>query len=241
MGVKTILNNVEISQSKLSERLNLSRPTMTTYLKLYEDGKKIPKERYDIIFHRLFDNEEISKSQFEMELECIERLFERDDRFEIANLKPREADYAFKTYKLMTDDLYEDDYDKTVYIFINNMLSSYRKQNIWKYLAHYICTLNGITNTADVKEEEKPYFVAYYKTFTSLLNDSTNYLKEDYEAFIKRCRELQNERDNKARLMRKKVNEALNEVMTQNHEVGIEMSQEELMECVGKKLQGETI
>ena len=53
-----------ITQKEFSERMGLSRPTLDAYIEMFENGKTIPKERYEIIFRRLFDSGNDSVAEF---------------------------------------------------------------------------------------------------------------------------------------------------------------------------------
>ena len=224
------------SKRQLCKKIHLSRPTMYQYMDAYEHGERITRERYEIIFHRLFDDENISPDDFADELNSIELLFERDERFQIEKLNPGEADYAYETYKLISEDLQTEDYDKYIYLFINNLLTSYRKGEFWRMLAHYVCTLNGISALEDVKEEEKPYFAEFYKMFSKIVNGTGECKKEDYSKFVKRCRELQQERKWLDADLKQEISSIMQEIMQENKRTGIEMDRDQLLKSVKERI-----
>ena len=76
-NIKQYLKDVGITQKEFAERIGLSRPTLDTYIEMYEHGQAIPKERYDIIFKRLFDNENNSANIFFDNLQNLEALLKR--------------------------------------------------------------------------------------------------------------------------------------------------------------------
>ena len=51
-NIKQYLKDIGITQKEFAERLGLSRPTLDTYIDMFEGNQTIPKERYDIIFNR---------------------------------------------------------------------------------------------------------------------------------------------------------------------------------------------
>ena len=62
--IKQYLKDVGITQKEFAERIGLSRPTLDTYIEMFEQGQTIPKERYDIIFKRLFGSDNDSIEEF---------------------------------------------------------------------------------------------------------------------------------------------------------------------------------
>ena len=55
-NVRSILQKNGITLSKFSEIMDISRPTLNSYIKMYESNVKIPSEKYQIIFEELFDD-----------------------------------------------------------------------------------------------------------------------------------------------------------------------------------------
>ena len=60
----------------------MSRPTLDTYIEMFESGQTIPKERYDIIFKRLFDYDNCSAEEFAKNFQQVENLLSRDQNME---------------------------------------------------------------------------------------------------------------------------------------------------------------
>ena len=53
-------------------------PTLNQYIELFETGKKIENERYNIIFKRLFSDRTASKELFDQKMKAVKFLLERD-------------------------------------------------------------------------------------------------------------------------------------------------------------------
>ncbi len=54
------------------------RPTLNQYIELFETGKKIENERYNIIFKRLFSDRSVSKELFNQKMRAVKFLLERE-------------------------------------------------------------------------------------------------------------------------------------------------------------------
>ena len=79
-SIKKYLKSIGITQIYLAEALNISRPTLDLYIDLYEKQKNIPKERYNIIFQKLFDEKIDDKDEFLRRLDISRTLLNRDER-----------------------------------------------------------------------------------------------------------------------------------------------------------------
>ena len=94
-NIKQYLKDVGITQKEFAERIGLSRPTLDTYIDMYEHGQTIPKERYDIIFKRLFDNENNAEKIFFDNLKNLEGLLKRDRQYGTSDLEPKKLRIMF--------------------------------------------------------------------------------------------------------------------------------------------------
>lgn len=124
-NIKRYLKDVGITQKEFAERIGLSRPTLDTYIEMFESGQTIPKERYDIIFKGLFDSDNGSKREFTKNLQQVENLLIRDKKYGTSDLEPEAADYVSLIIRNMNRDLKIADWNKDVYTFINILISNY--------------------------------------------------------------------------------------------------------------------
>lgn len=240
-NIKQYLSDVGISQKELAERIGLSRPTLNTYIELFESGKTIPKERYNIIFDRLFDNENCSAETFFKNLSQVEKLIARDQKYGISDLKPEEADLVSLIIRNMNRDLKIEGYDKDVYVFINMLLLNYRKNEIFKQLVEYFIYLNDIRDIDTIEESQIPYFANIYKAFHSLTINPCVYEEQDYQDFIKRCSEVQEENKKWATERENNLKRRIRNMIAEYEKKGVILNEEEIIEELTNQVAKERI
>ena len=62
--IKLILKQNDVTLTEFANVLNISRPTLDSYIDLYDDGQTLKNQTYQKAFDFLFDNPMISENQF---------------------------------------------------------------------------------------------------------------------------------------------------------------------------------
>lgn len=230
MPIKTYLKNLGVTLKELADRLDLSRPTLDSYISMYENGQELPRDRYQIIFDELFSRKEKNREEFENTLKSYEELLDKDSRFGISNLGAEEADIITDLLGQAKKDLSEEGWDSNVYIFANKLLNSYRKETVFRYLAKYFITLNGITPLEDITEEEKPYIAILYQAFSSILNHEIQGYNEYYAEFLQRREELVNKRNADLENKKQEISDRIRQILEDASTAGIELTEKEIIE-----------
>lgn len=238
-NVKQYLKEVGLTQKDFAERIGLSRPTLDAYIDMYESGQTIPKERYDIIFKKLFDVEDCSSERFNEKLLQVEGLLSRDKRFGTSDLEPEAADYVSLIVRNMHADFKEPDWSKDIYTFINILIKNYRDNEIFKHLAEYFVYLNGRRNVETIKESQKPYFANIYKTLRNLTDNPNRYDEEDYKAFLGRCEEIRESKKQRNNEQKERIRERVQKMISEYEEKGVDLSEEEIVEVLKEQLKKE--
>ena len=237
--VKEIIKSAGLKQEEVINRLSLSKPTFYSYVKLYENNADIPRDRYKIIFHELFDDVSITPELFSEKLAWAERMLQRDSRFGIEMLSPGDADYAYKTLQLIREDIQKTDNEKSIYILINFLLSSYRKEPFFKYLARYFSFLNGAMDLSEIKEDDKVYMASFYECFRQLVNKEVPFDQKKYERFLDRCAEYKQNRDRETNKAKEQVERTILAIREENEKLGVEMNDSDLIKAVKERLDAE--
>lgn len=238
-SIKQYLKEVGITQKVLAERIGLSRPTLDTYIDLYESGQTIPKERYDIIFKRLFEGGNLSAEDFEIKLQQAEGLLERDQKYGTIDLEPEAADYVSAIIRNMNKDLRQENWNEDVYIFINILISNYRNNEIFNQLVEYFIYLNGIRETDTIKEKQIPYFANMFRAFRNLVDNSDAYEEQDYKKFLNRCAEIREHKKKAANEKENTIKDRLQQLISEYEKKGIDLSEEELIEAISNQIANE--
>lgn len=199
--IKLKLKNLGITLADFAQRLEISRPTLDTYIEMYERKEKIPKDKYQNIFECLFENEISSKDDFLALLDHCHELIERDKALGTLDLEAKKTDVITSVIDEMKKDMYTTDADESIYIFINMVIRSYKKEPIFKDLARYFLILNGKYDIESVSEIDKVYLSNYFKLFNQQKNGELKFSPNYYELFINRIKEIKEmEEGNKKRL-----------------------------------------
>ncbi len=235
-NIKQYLKDVGITQKEFAERIGLSRPTLDTYIEMFESGQTIPKERYDIIFKRLFDCDNCSAEEFSKNLQQVENLLSRDQKYGTSDLEPEAADYVSLIVRNMNKDLKMADWNKDVYTFINILISNYRENEIFKQLVEYFIFLNDIRSVETIEEYQIPYFANIFRAFHSLSEDPSVYNKQDYEEFLKRCFEIREDKKKLVNERKNKLKERIQKMISEYEKKGIDLNEEEIIEAIKKQI-----
>ena len=236
--IKKYLREIEITKKELALKLYLSRPTLDMYIEMYESGKEIPKEKYQIAFNSLF-NEKLTKTKFVEELKELSYLLKRDSRYGTSDFSAEASDIVSEIVDSMKEDMKDDDWDDDVYIFINSFIKSYKEYEPLYFLAKYFMCLNTTKNADEIQADEIPYFSNYYKLFSNLNCDDIKYDMEDYRAFLDECERNRSEREVKRNEKAGKIQELINAKLLEFENKGIELSETEIVELVRKELLSE--
>ena len=234
MSIKEYLKSIGVSKQEFASEIKLSRPTLDGYIEAYEKSGRLPRERYQIIFDGLF-REELTAVEFKEKLKKMHRLLERDVRLGTEKLDARAADEVSRVKNRMLRDMSEKDWDPSVYTFMEMLLENYRRDPVFRRLAEYFVFLNRSNVNVDASEEQKPYFVNFYKTFDSLYKDSRfAYDEKYYNLFIERRDQLAKDR----MAQRNQKNEELMKLLSSTaKEMGTEATNAEILKAVLEKLQ----
>ena len=237
--VKQYLKKVGFTQKEFAERIGLSRPTLDTYIDMYESGQTIPKERYDIIFKSLFDASDGSSEKFNENLLKMEALLNRDKRFGTSDLEPEAADYVSLIVRNMHTDFKKPSWNKDVYTFINILIKNYRDNEIFQHLVEYFIYLNGRRNVETITESQIPYFANIYKTFRSLIDEPSEYDERDYQAFLDRCEEIRENKKKRNNEQKERIRERVQKMISEYDKKGVDLSEEEIVEALKEQLKKE--
>ena len=234
-NIKKVLKQFGITQKDFATKIELSRPTLDTYIALYESGCEIPKEKYRIIFSTLFDKD-YSREEFLYELDDLIGLLERDKRYGTVELSPEASDYVSSILNQMRKDLRTPDWDENVYLFIKLLIGSYKGNTILKELTYYFTYLNGIRNFSKIEQKQIAYMANFYRVFDELLREPQKYCNEDYNAFINRCQEITEEKENRQKEKKEALKQNIHKMLCDYEKMGIELSKEEIVEMLKERI-----
>lgn len=239
MDIKLVLKKNGITIKEFAERIHLSRPTLDTYIRLFEMDQELPKKRYQIIFDTLF-KAEVDGVSFRDELKRFENLLNRDDRLGLVELETREADLVAKIHRAMLSDLKTSDFDRSIYLFINIIISNYKRVEVFKELADYFVELNSLESNSEISDVQKRYYSYFFKMFSQLNKEP----EQDEDAFLRfqnRKKEIKEQREKKinhvSELMKNDINNKLNILISEYEKNGMSISKEQLVQDLKNSLE----
>lgn len=229
--IKNKLREMKITLVEFSSELEISRPTLDTYIELYESDSIIPKEKYQKIFGYLFNEEIKNREEFLQRMKQCHDLIEKDRLLGTAELNPKKTDILTSIIKEMTKDMSEPDCNEDIYIFINMIVRSYRREEIFQKLARYFLLLNAKCTDSASKEEEI-YLSNYYKLF---YEDKNNLLKMDNEylaKFYSKAKDIAaNEMKNKEKIKEALLGKVIQEIDKMS-KIGIDVNNISIKELI---------
>ena len=166
MDIKIQIKKYGLTQSEIADMLHISRPTLNSYIKQYEEKERVSNEKYDIVFNELF-SKELDIEEFKETLESFGSLIARDSDKGIMDLNADLTDLFTSIENNMNEDLHSENTDEDIYIFINMIIANYKQEPIFKKLASYFLYLNGQKNLNTIQYEDEVYLSNYYKLFSS--------------------------------------------------------------------------
>lgn len=239
MNIKEFLKLNGIKKIDLSKDLELSRPTLDQYIEIFECGKEIENERYNIIFKRLFSNLDIDRYEFDKRLMSVKYLLNRDKKYDIGELAPEAADLIADIHNKMVRDM-EEQWNSKVYEFILILLNNYKKNEIMNMLAGYFTDLNTDFDSSKWSNTEKAYYAYYYQCFRKIHLQAPELDEEAFSSFLKRKEELKSEREKrkeeKFQSVQNRMQDAISALKEEYGKNESELSERELMEAIIKRL-----
>ena len=234
-NIKEYLKAMGISKQEFANDIKLSRPTLDAYIAAYENGETIPRERYQIIFDDLF-GEELELEAFQEKLKRLKNLLDRDERLGTDKLDTKAADMVSRLKERMFQDMSKGDWNQSVYTFIDMLITSYRQNVIFEKLAEYFTYLNRSELDDIVSNDQIPYFAQFYRVFDTLLKNPSSYEKTDYEAFMRRRKQLIEGRKKEQEQKEEKIKKLIFDTAKELEKTGIVATDAEILKAVLEKL-----
>lgn len=193
MDIKKRLKSIDVRISKLASGLEISRPTLDSYINLYERGEEIPNEKYQEIFNYLFSEENVSAIAFAQKYDYVKRIMLVKAKKEI------EDEAAIKRRSFLSGSIVAYANDETTKIetleFIYLLMRSAQNPAI-RLLIEYICLSNGITdwNGKEMTDEEKAYFSSLSKFFDAFKSGDLKIDEKQVAVLLERNAEMNGHR-----------------------------------------------
>lgn len=228
--IKDYLKSIGITKQGLSEQLKLSRQTLDNYIDLYECDTSIPKEKYQVIFKRLFTNPPLNADDFSIMLTTMSNLLDRDEKYGLVNLTAEDTDIVTGIVSKMARDLQKKDCNREIYSFVSYTINSYRVDDVWQLMASYILVLNGGKEPKGLSNTEKAFFSSLYDLVYKYKNGKLEYDEMLYKAFLNKRNELIHKKANMKLKVSNSLMAKMEEIIQESTEQGVELTEEKLIQ-----------
>ena len=223
MNIKARLKVLGITLGTMAEELEVTRPTLDNYIAAFEENKVLPKEKYQIAFERLFNDGVETKEDFMDILSNIHELIERDKSYGVLEYSAKHTDLMNSIFKTMKEDFRSEDFDESIYIFINMLVNSYKQVDLFKLFAQYFVILNGQEEIDPNNERQKIFLSNAYKLFGGMKENELTFDDYYYEKYLNRVSEVKSDIDIKKNALKKKIEEKVNEEIKKKLSLGYEV------------------
>lgn len=236
MNIKLILKKHHITLQRFANDIGLSRPTLDAYITQYTKTGSLPKDKYQIIFDKLF-SEDNSEQDFLENYSSLKYMVSRDEKIGVLDLAPEKTDTLMDIINSIKNDMVMEDGNPAIYYFINAIVNNYRHNIVMETLAEYFAILNGYIAEEEINQERKGYYANIFKCFKYLSDaDTISYVEADYEAFLKRCKEIKLEQQEEGKKFEKSIKKKIYSIFDEYNERGIKLEDVDEQEIIQKLL-----
>lgn len=237
--IKERLRDLGVTLVEFADALEISRPTLDNYIVLFENGDVIPKDKYQRIFEVLFKKEIDTREKFLGILQNYHSLIERDKSLGTLDFDAKTTDLITSILERMKNDIAEDDYDESIYIFINMLIRSYRKQVIFKQFVNYFLYLNGVKDIDQIEDSEKPFISNAYKLMHLAVKNKLDIDEVFFSKFIERVKDIaaENSKEKESlteRIFKEEFEKKLNLMIQEQLRLGVDIKDIDIKELISK-------
>lgn len=205
MDIKKLLKNMNIKLYEFSEKLNISRPTLNSYISEFEIHKKVSNKKINDIFIKLF-NKDIEKEVF---LKLLDEFYLENKGDDENNYSEENQDLIHSINERMKNDLKGPNSNNALYKFINSALYMYGNDPALTGYINYNLYLNGLKDLKKIKGKEKKLVSNLFPIMKKYVTSSLIFSEEGYLDFIKRIKEIEDYRNKKREEIENEIKEKL--------------------------------
>lgn len=189
MEIKKNLKALDVKISKLATDLDISRPTLDTYIECYEKGQPIPNEGYQKIFEYLFDTGEMDSINFARKFDYVKRVMLKDAKNGVERnfLEQREAALSDKIKEMIDDGTINKSLLEFFNLFANN-----KDNSLIKAIYMYFNYSNGFADMskAEISELDKALFSNFSQLFEEYKKGNLVLNTESYNQMLEKNRSI---------------------------------------------------
>ena len=225
MQIRETLKKHEITLTRFAKKINVSRPTLDSYISIYESGKEIGNEKMQIGFEWLFKDNNVSTPEFYKILNDFSRMLKREELLGMTDLPVDDSDILMELFITMIDDFKTNDYNSDIYNFIQLIVNGYKKEEIIKDLTNYFLIINLMKELNSLEINQQCKIAIYYDFFNQFMhNNDFSAKKSELNKLIKIIESIKKEREKEENNIKSQFEDILKEKLIEEKKKGRDIS-----------------
>ena len=206
MKIKNILKENNVKLIELSSILNISRPTLNSYIDEFEREGKISNKEYDSFFKKIL------KKTYT----CREELFVDINEFKEFLMKKKYGDFLPENLNLLQsihNKIYKDMKGKNegvaIYKFIESAINNYGEEKVLSGYINYTLYLNGLKDIKEMTVDDKILVSNIFPIMKKYEKSELKINDEGLKKFYSRVDEIKKVRETRYQKFEKELKEKL--------------------------------
>lgn len=163
MDIKDYLKSIHMTQKELADRLGLSRPTLDTYIQMFQVNENLPRDKYQVVFEQLFTTHPKTECEFRETLDKYSLFLKQEQVLGTSTMGTEESYIMSLVIQEIKKDLCKSDTNKDIYVFINLLIHNYRRSPVLMQMVEYFLLLYSRKNVNDVDENDKVFLSNFHR------------------------------------------------------------------------------
>ena len=233
MKIKDFLKRYKLTLKEFAELLELSRPTLNSYIEQYEMDGKIQNNYYNNIFKEIFSQDWKEKEEIVEKINSLKTLTSKKESVE--------EEYCLENIELINsikEKMYRDMKGKKevlpLYKFINSVLYNYNTDEGLTGYIDYNLYLNGLKDIKDISEKEKTLVSEIFPIMKKHVKNELQFNSEGYASFLERIEEIKRFRKLESERIEREFREKIREELELKLNLGKTIDKEKIEEILSK-------
>lgn len=221
MKIKNILKENNVKLIELSNILDISRPTLNSYIDEFEREGKISNKEYDSFFKK------ISKKNYESKEELLGDINEFRELLvnkKFSDLLPENLRLLKNIYDKIYEDMKGKDKVVPIYKFIDSAINNYGEDKTLSGYINYTLYLNGLKEIKEITTDDKILVSNIFPIMKKYERSQLKMNDEGLKEFYNRVNEIKKIREERYQ----KFEKALKEKLMKELSIKDELNKEDL-------------
>ena len=221
MKIKDILKENNVKLIELSNILDISRPTLNSYIDEFEREGKISNKEYDSFFKKISKKNFKSKEELLGDINGFRELLVNK---KFSDLLPENLRLLKNIYDKIYEDMKGKDKVVPIYKFIDSAINNYGEDKALSGYINYTLYLNGLKEIKEITVDDKILVSNIFPIMKKYEKSQLKMNDEGLKEFYNRVDEIKKVREERYQ----KFEKALKEKLMEEFSIKDELSKEDL-------------